>query len=167
MKKRKFNDGGDVDVAAANESDDPIETMNRRKGWTDSEPAAESAPKKTAFKEAFATARKAGDKTFEWNGKKYTTDVASPSKGATSSPERKDSLRSKPAPMETTYDRMNRMNRNEASARSASINSERQTLKDNLKKVVDSKAKGYAKGGSVSSRADGIAQRGKTRGKMR
>jgi hypothetical protein len=26
--------------------------------------------------------------------------------------------------------------------------------------------KGYAKGGSVSSRADGIAQRGKTRGKM-
>ena len=26
--------------------------------------------------------------------------------------------------------------------------------------------KGYAKGGSASSRADGIAQRGKTRGKM-
>jgi ribosomal protein L18 len=26
--------------------------------------------------------------------------------------------------------------------------------------------RGYAKGGSVSSRADGIAQRGKTRGKM-
>lgn len=38
----------------------------------------ESEPAKpTSFKEAFAGARKAGDKTFEWNGKKYTTEMAS------------------------------------------------------------------------------------------
>jgi len=35
---------------------------------------------------------------------------------------------------------------------------------DSLEDAEDSKK--YAKGGSVSSRADGIAQRGKTRGKM-
>ena len=33
-------------------------------------------PKKT-FKQAFAEARKAGDSTFTWNGKKYSTEVAS------------------------------------------------------------------------------------------
>jgi len=32
--------------------------------------------------------------------------------------------------------------------------------------VAPKSTKKYAKGGSVSSRADGIAQRGKTRGKM-
>jgi hypothetical protein len=37
----------------------------------------EDAPK-TSFKQAFASARKGGEKTFEWNGKKYTTDVAKP-----------------------------------------------------------------------------------------
>ena len=35
-------------------------------------------PKKQSFKEAFAAARKAGGKTFEWNGKKYTTELAKP-----------------------------------------------------------------------------------------
>ena len=35
------------------------------------------APKKTTFKEAFAAARKDGDKTFTWEGKRYTTELAS------------------------------------------------------------------------------------------
>lgn len=30
-----------------------------------------------SFKEAFRAARKAGDRTFEWNGKKYTTELKS------------------------------------------------------------------------------------------
>jgi hypothetical protein len=50
MKKRKFNEGGDVY----------------------SKPLA-----KASFKEAFAEARAAGDKTFEYMGKKYTTELAS------------------------------------------------------------------------------------------
>jgi hypothetical protein len=33
---------------------------------------------KASFKEAFAEARAAGDKTFEWRGKKYTTEMAKP-----------------------------------------------------------------------------------------
>ena len=38
--------------------------------------------------------------------------------------------------------------------------------RDEIKRETRGKAKAYAKGGSVSSRADGIAQRGKTKGRM-
>ena len=37
---------------------------------------AKVAPKQPTFKEAFAAARSAGDKVFEFNGKKYTTEMA-------------------------------------------------------------------------------------------
>jgi hypothetical protein len=57
MKKRKFNDGG----------------------MTEDEVYAKPLAK-ASFKEAFAEAREAGDKTFEYMGKKYTTDVAGPKK---------------------------------------------------------------------------------------
>jgi hypothetical protein len=54
MKKRKFNEGG----------------MTEDEVY--SKPLA-----KASFKEAFAEARAAGDKTFEYMGKKYTTELAS------------------------------------------------------------------------------------------
>jgi hypothetical protein len=54
MKKRKFNDGG----------------------MTEDEVYAKPLAK-ASFKEAFAEAREAGDKTFEYMGKKYTTEMAS------------------------------------------------------------------------------------------
>ena len=38
-----------------------------------------AAPKPQNFKSAFADARSAGDKTFEFGGKKYTTELAKPS----------------------------------------------------------------------------------------
>lgn len=44
-------------------------------------PLAMAAPepvKALSFKETFAARRKAGDATFEWNGKKYTTDLKKP-----------------------------------------------------------------------------------------
>lgn len=40
------------------------------------ESKVESTPIKQSFKEAFAENRKAGNSTFEWNGKKFTTEVA-------------------------------------------------------------------------------------------
>ncbi len=40
---------------------------------------AKAAEKKMSFKEAFAAARKDGDKTFTWEGKRYTTEMAKPS----------------------------------------------------------------------------------------
>jgi hypothetical protein len=53
MKKRKFNGGG----------------------MTEEEVYAKPLAK-ASFKEAFAEARAAGDKTFEYMGKKYSTDLA-------------------------------------------------------------------------------------------
>lgn len=44
----------------------------------DPEPEVKKEP--ISFKEAFAANRKAGEKTFEWNGKKYTTELAKPKK---------------------------------------------------------------------------------------
>lgn len=45
-------------------------------------PTKTDKPKKklSAFGQAFADARKAGKSTFEWNGKKYTTEMASKKK---------------------------------------------------------------------------------------
>lgn len=43
---------------------------------------APPAPKPMSFKQAFAAARKAGDSVFEFNGKKYTTQLASEAKPA-------------------------------------------------------------------------------------
>jgi hypothetical protein len=43
----------------------------------DEDEAPKAAEKKTTFKEAFAAARKDGDKTFTWEGKRYTTELAS------------------------------------------------------------------------------------------
>ena len=119
MKKRKYAEGGVTgdDLEAANASEDPIGTLNKRKGWTDTEEAAPAVePKKQSFKEAFAEARKGGGKTFEWNGKKYTTELASEKKAA---PARAAAPAAKPAAKyETPYDRMNRENRETAQARS-------------------------------------------------
>lgn len=39
-------------------------------------------PPRAAFKEAFAAARKAGQKQFEWNGKQYTTELKRAAKPA-------------------------------------------------------------------------------------
>jgi hypothetical protein len=86
------------------------------------------------------------------------------------------------AKYETPYDRMNRQNR-EASAAKAETAEETRRLANRApargRGVIDTsnidsktllpKRSGYAKGGSVSkasNRADGIAQRGKTKGRM-
>lgn len=91
----------------------------------------------STFKEAFAAARAAGDKTFEFGGKKYNTDMK---KATKSSAPRNDS--------ESIAERTNPMG-------------------DVYKK--GGKVKKMASGGktsSASSRGDGCAMRGKTRGKM-
>ena len=189
-KPRRFNEGGVTvdDLEAANASEDPIATMNARKGWTGSEEVAEPvAPRKQSFKEAFAEARRGGGKTFEWNGKKYTTELAGAAKPAapraaakpavTDTGDETARLRSRaPAPKpkyETPYDRMNRRNREESAARSAATpRGPDRILRDVRPGQVNPKTRlptGMKKGGSVSkasSRADGIAMRGKTRGKI-
>lgn len=60
------------------------------------EKAKPGAAKPTSFGAAFAAARKGGNKTFTWNGKSYTTQLASEKKAA-SAPVR----RAAPAPTST------------------------------------------------------------------
>lgn len=185
-KPRRFNEGGVTadDLEAANASEDPIAELNTRKGWTGGEEAQPSAPRKQSFKEAFAEARRGGGKTFEWNGKKYTTEMAGASKPAAkpsvtdTGDETARMAARAPAPAkkpayETPYDRRNRLNREESAAREASRPKGQDRILRNLRPgATDSKTllpTGMKKGGSVSKasgRADGIAQRGKTRGRL-
>ena len=170
-KVKRYNGEFGSDVDAANETDDPIAALNKSRNWTDTEDTTAVAPKAAptksmSFKEAFASARKGGDKTFEWQGKKYTTDLAKP-KAAAPAPKA-----AAPAPKpkyETPYDRMNRQNREAAATRKSAADAERATLRENVRKGAsgDTNAKTLLpmkKGGmTASKRADGIAIRGKTR----
>jgi hypothetical protein len=61
---------------------DPFSGARNKAGETDpakqeSKAESKAEPKKQSFKSAFAAARKEGKKTFSWNGKKYTTELAS------------------------------------------------------------------------------------------
>ena len=104
--------------------------------------AAKAEPMKMAsFGEAFKEARGRGDKTFEYMGKKYTTDIAKPK--ARSYGERQAEAGEK---MRGAY-------------KGASEN-----IKRGVKSLFGMKSGGKIK--SASARADGCAQRGKTRGKM-
>jgi hypothetical protein len=96
---------------------------------------------KASFKEAFAEARAAGDKTFEYMGKKYSTAMAGPS----------------------FKDKAKKAGFTSAETKGGAA---LMTRKDRMKDKPMAK---MAKGGSVSSaskRGDGCAIKAKTRGKM-
>lgn len=68
---KRYEEGGEVEGAFIEAGSGPSEDSS-------SESKAEpSKPEYKSFKEAFAAERKAGNKTFEYMGKKYTTDMAS------------------------------------------------------------------------------------------
>jgi hypothetical protein len=162
------------------------------------------------FGSAFAAARRAGDKTFEFNGKKYTTETAdemgAAKKAARNSGMRKQSdmisaLQSaeRNAPAETSALARQKIAEAAKAARDKYANADSEESMGGYKprytpagmapKTTQGarpvpfesilsdedqgmkhggKVKKMASGGSVSAsrRADGIAQRGKTRGKM-
>lgn len=72
------------------------DTYRRARSFVDSD-EENLAPKKQTFKEAFAAARRAGDKKFTWNGKSYTTELAAP-KVTDTGDETARMLRRAPAP---------------------------------------------------------------------
>lgn len=98
MKKRKYryDEGGDVVAPGDGRQDfDPEElakasTRDLKAEISAMQEAEESKPvasspspgKSQTFKEAFAAARGAGNKTFEWQGKRYTTEMAGAKKAA-------------------------------------------------------------------------------------
>lgn len=115
--------------------------------------------KKQTFGQAFAAARKAGDKTFMFNGKKYST-------------------RTKEEPSEATIARIDRKAKEELKGPSEA-DIDRMVKKFDRPSFADMKGKtmkekmtamrgGMKKGGMVSAskRADGCAVRGKTKGRM-
>jgi hypothetical protein len=146
------------------------------------------------FGQAFADARKSGLKTFEFNGKKYTTNISEeveqPSLGRVKAGEY--------VPRDASTQRANRAMSDNYVPRDAMEQRANRALSDNYvtraglgggagrggqggpsaddlydagagRGRVNPSAEGMKKGGKVSSaskRADGIAVKGKTRGKM-
>jgi hypothetical protein len=141
----------------------------------------------SGFGKAFREARAAGDKTCTFNGKKYTTEMA---------PEEQKSLGGKlkmgaAVPRDSDTRKGEIMTSKNAKPRDEyvrsgqkSFDTEREpealaapnkpgtnvryenTEVSDMSMKHGGKVKGYASGGSASSRADGIATKGKTRGKM-
>ena len=110
------------------------------------------APMKMAsFGEAFKEARSRGDKTFEYMGKKYTTEMA----GTKKAPEGPKTAFQKRAAKQTAA----------REARAASSAARKNKPLGQMSDVVGAKKGGVVRS-SASKRADGCAQRGKTRGKM-
>lgn len=175
MKKRKFEEGGytdsedfkNLESAALREtaesqgfkmptrSGPPKPTVGEMPknalagvgGGKESGTIERAKPK--SFGQAFAAARRSGDKTFMFNGKKYTTEVKKDKP--------KMNERSK-QPSSQDIDRL------EASSYAQKFRADREKyMKD---KSTDRVRGGMKKGGKVRSSCDGIAQRGKTKGKM-
>ena len=134
-------------------------------GARDEEGEIEREKPKKSFGQAFAEARKAGKKTFMFNGKSYST-------------------RTKEEPSEKTLDRVDRKAKEESKGPSEA-DIDRMVKKFDKPKSEREKEMGvfgargknprpanpsmFKKGGSVSSaskRADGCAKRGKTKCKM-
>ena len=168
-----------------------------------------TSPRSASFKEAFSEARRAGDKSFQYGGKRYTTEMASEKKRVRSTAPTPDesaaetarlaraakitepkksgdssaaALLAIPAAaaaaagMRRGIKEGSRRTRTEPSLQSRvkmqeidpfdQMAMDRMTGEGGRKKGGRIKAKKMASGGSASSRGDGIAQRGKTRGRM-
>jgi len=191
-KIRKFNGEDDsyVEGTASSLRDDANDANIQSKALaeliapTETEPEAPAkalaAPKPQNFKSAFAEARSAGEKTFEFGGKKYTTELAkkaAPKVRETTVADVFPVLTGEKKRAEEKMDKKQfRAEQNaqiiareaaRAKAKAKAKESETRTPKrsGNLTDMLGLSSR-YASGGSVSSRADGIAQRGKTRGKM-
>jgi hypothetical protein len=142
MKKR-YNDGGLPDYEREPSDEDKAQQGAAVAQYKVDKGMNPNLNADMTFKEAFAAARKEGDKTFEWRGKKYTTEMA-PSK-----------------PKESSFaDKAKSTGFASAETKGGAALMTRKDRKD------DKPMNKMAKGGSVSSaskRADGCAVRGKTR----
>lgn len=180
-RKRRFDDGGEIDALEEANKSAPIDVEPGPKAQPESE-------KPKTFSQAFAEARRAGEKSFTWNGKKYGTEMASSKSSSAPVSGRPRGESEPPSVTRQLADRaaadvMNARSASEARAAKAR-QAEAEMQRETRGKAVERRTprismagvnpktmlptSGYAKGGSVSvsKRADGIAQRGKTRGTM-
>jgi len=158
MKKvKRYEEGGYTEtddyknLVSAQERED-VEAIGDKfsKTMPKAEPTTEMAKplKKASFKEAFAEARRNGEKTFEWMGKKYTTELAS---------EKKQAPKQVAAPKARPF-----AERQEAAGKK--MQGAYRGAVENIKQGARSMM-GFKSGGKVT-RGDGIAQRGRTKGRM-
>jgi len=126
------------------------------------------------FGKAFAAARKAGDKEFTFNGKQYNTRLKEDTVGEKNAREGMAMTRMDPAKGAEAKHMFDLEN---ARDKALSIAAEQRATAAAKEKAVRQKEAdeaaslgGYKRGGSVKSsasrRGDGIAARGKTRGKI-
>jgi hypothetical protein len=171
---------------------DPFEGARDEEGGIKKE-----AAKKPSFGQAFAEARKAGEKTFMFNGKKYSTARADdkksppPTPSLSASKQRdldmtesrragQDNMRAikasqaarakpedaagRPGPTKARAEMESRQQKD--IERAADKRFVKDVVRGSEAAATRKKAQTYAKGGSVSARADGIAKRGKTKCKI-
>ena len=117
-------------------------------------------PKKQSFGQAFAAARKAGDKTFMFNGKKFTTQTKE--EAAKKAAPKFDKSKAAEVPKPTMDLSKKPSTPAKRPMKISEIGRRKMSMEDKMKAV-----RGMAKGGRVRSSCDGIAKRGKTKGKMR
>ena len=186
-KARRFDEGGmtDEDVASFAGTPENESNAGMREAYSPSKSEEEVIPpKKTTFKEAFAAARKAGDKTFEWQGTKFSTKLETEKKPAkvTDTGDETSRLSARMPKPQLKYQSLADRARGYEAERAKSgvgmygstkrekVPVEDRMLKDARIKKDEQKFMGstkFSKGGSTASRrGDGIAQRGKTRGRI-
>ncbi len=181
MKTKRYQEGMSVegDYESSDDYKNLISAAAREKADAEKSATPAAPAKATSFGDAFKSARGRGDKTFEYMGKKYTTEMAGGKKAPASTPAPARSPR-----MADTGDETERLARRSPSpvprtnlsdrsvAKAEGSFSDRQAYKratQAMQADEKRKAMGMKKGGmvgSASKRADGCAQRGKTRGKM-
>lgn len=156
----------------------------------------------STFKEAFKDAREEGKKTFEWNGKRYSTDMADSKASMDSGVPKKDKSDEKVGKGYEDVGKEDKRSRGVAAGlgaaavglggaallsgmkrseekrkeREMSKGREDRSMKSPVRNISPEEAafeneggRFYKKGGKVSSassRGDGIAMRGKTKGRM-
>lgn len=171
-KVKRYNGDEDSDVRSfagtpENESNAGMKEAADadRSFMTEKEPGWESKTSTAAtptFKEAFAAARRAGDKTFSWGGKKFTTELAGAKKSTDTGDETARLLARKPA---LKYQSLQDRKRSYEAERAKSGVGMYGTTKRERSPLPTASDMAYKKGGmTASKRADGIAQRGKTKG---
>jgi hypothetical protein len=215
MKRRakRYQEGGETEAVPMPDLEE------RRREITDyiSKDDRDEEPMAKTFKQAFASARRAGERTFMHGGKRYTTELASEKKRVRSTAPTPDESAAETARLArqakmtgeskaeapksksmgygvpaalgaaalaagaSAIPRRMRAERGAAGRRVEPSMSEskvqtidpfdqmamdRMTGEGGRKKGGHIKAKKMASGGTASKRADGIAQRGKTRGRI-
>jgi hypothetical protein len=194
-RKTKRYDGEDGSLVE-DESERGSMTADQQAN-SDATNAAAKTAEPQSFKQAFASARSGGDKTFTWQGKSYTTELASSKptpKAEAPAPKTETKATPKaeaPTPKAETKTEIKKTSTNPNVPTPEEADANRKAAVENIGKVasgigsylketftpsgrmaVEKRRReankaipGAKKGGMASSRGDGIAQRGHTKGR--